>query len=101
MVRCEPQPTAVPAARYEIVQVDYLFCLMVADLDPENCTFSPVMQDVNGTSVLRPIQPAHGSFGKLGPFLRLEVKQEKLRGVSGECNNISTVWRPSGREKTL
>src|SRR5258708_30682314 len=101
MLRATPNPTAVPPASYEIVQVDHLFCLMVADSNLEHCTPSLVVQNVNGPSILRPTQPAHGPFGELGPFLRLEFEQQQLHRVSGECKNGSAIRGPSGREETL
>src|SRR5438876_9288199 len=74
----ESQRSPVTSDRNEILQVDHLFCLMVADSNSEDRALSPRLQNINVLSVLRPIRVAKDAFGKLSPLLHLEVEQHQV-----------------------
>src|SRR6266567_511210 len=95
----ESQRSPVTSDRNEILQVDHLFCLMVADSNSEDRALSPRIQNIDVLSVLRPIRVAKDAFGKVSPLLHLEVEQRQLARSNARCEKVPSVGRPSRREK--
>src|SRR5713226_2216372 len=60
---------------------------------------SPVTSDRNEILQVDQFGSAKDAFGKLSPLLHLEVEQYQVARPNAQCENVSSVGRPSGPEK--
>jgi len=87
----ESQRSSVTSDRNEILQVDHLFCLMVADSNSEDARLSPRIQNINVLSGPRPIRVAKDALASSSPLFHLEVEQYQVARPNAQCEN----YRPS------
>src|SRR5579864_5982120 len=91
IIGCQGQGSAVASGGGKVLHVRDLFHFVIRDVNTNYRFFSAVVEQVDGLSVMGPVEPAEGSGGELGPLLRLRVEEEKSFRIGGEGRDEASV----------